>query len=199
MVIGNNITDISKYLSQFKQNQAIYNWEGTKNPEISESEDIIFVLENNFALYENHKLNKCLIIFTSERTIITGIEVKGTLVGSMVSREVEERRGSTYKPEQLSPQVIKGWDISHNNVTKLEIIKTGRYYSLFFFRDEFRLCIINDVKEEEMNLITSFLTENYRIETIQGDFQIPISDILLLIGAGIGLTIIGWIIIVIIF
>ena len=191
--------NIEQYLTQFTQNEAIYQWNGSGNPEIAETEEIILVFEEKFALYEENKLKNCTIIFTSERVIISGMEVKGTLVASMVSREVEERRSSTYKPERLLPQIIKGWDGPHNNITRIEIIKTGKYYSLFFFQQDHRLYIINDVNSEEMTIVTNYLSEKFDIETVHSDFRIPVSDILLLIGAGIILTIVGWIIIAIIF
>jgi hypothetical protein len=112
--IKENISlNVSNYLSQFSQNQAVYQWEGIGSPEIIETEEIIITLEGNFAIYEENKLSNCKIIFTSQRMIISGTEVKGTLVASMVSREVEERRSSAYRSERLLPQIIKGWDIPH--------------------------------------------------------------------------------------
>ena len=191
--------NVANFLSQFTRNQAIYQWEGTGSSKISTTEEIVLTLEGNFAIYEEKKLSNCKIIFTSQRAIISGIEVKGTLVASMVSREVEERRSSAYRPEKLMPQIIKGWDIVHNNLSKVEIVKTGEFYSLFFFQQEKRLYIINDVTSEEMTIVTSILSEDLNIEIIHSDFRIPISDILLLIGVGIILTIVGWIIIVLLF
>jgi hypothetical protein len=84
-------------------------------------------------------------------------------------------------------------------VTTIEIIKTGEYYSLFFFQQDKRLAILNDATSEEMTTVTNFLSENLKIKAIHSDFRIPMSDILLLISAGVILTIIGWIIIVIVF
>ena len=44
--------NVANYLSQFTQNEAIFQWGGTGNPEITETEEIIHVLEGNFAIYE---------------------------------------------------------------------------------------------------------------------------------------------------
>jgi hypothetical protein len=191
--------DAIEELSRFYNQEENYEWFGVGNPVISDNENIILSIQGVFSLYEDFKLNDSTIILTNDRTILFGNIVEKTLIASMLSREIEKRRKLISKPNKLLPLKYKGWDIPHNQIQKVEIIKSGKIYSLFFYNHVKRHYIINDLKRSEMELIENFLIDKTTIETHHDEFVIPLIDTLLLILVGIVVTVIGWILIVIIF
>jgi hypothetical protein len=193
-----DLLKINNNLSYFSSEKN-YEWEGLGDPAISVSEDIIFVLEGKFTLYHEKKLSDSTIIWTNKRALLYGTEVRKSLVASMVSRELEEKRGLDKKVGSISLPTIKGWDNSHNTIKKVEIIKNGEIYSVFFFSEDKRLYIINDLSNDELEPLKSFMEHMVNVEVTVDEFRIPLSDILLLLLGGIGITIIGWILIVLIF
>lgn len=193
-----DLSKVKNILSYFSSEKN-YEWEGQGDPSISASEEILFVLEGKFSLYHEKKLSDSTIIWTNKRALLYGTEVRKSLVASMVSRELEEKRGLDKKVGSISPLTIKGWDNLHNTIKKVEIIKNGEIYSTFFFNEDVRLYIINDLSYEELKPLQSFLEQMVGIEVTIDEFRIPLSDILLLLLGGIAITIIGWILIVLIF
>ncbi|MFX1507236.1 MAG: hypothetical protein ACFFDC_14235 [Promethearchaeota archaeon] len=193
-----NLSKIKNKLSCFSS-ETNYEWEGQGDPSISDSEDIFFVLEGKFSLYHEKKLSDSTIVWTKKRAILYGTEVRKSLVASMVSRELEEKRGLDKKIGSISPPTIKGWDNSHNTIKKVEIISNGAIYSVFFFSEDERLYIINDLSHDELEPLKSFLEQMVNVEVTVDEFRIPLSDILLLFLGGIGITIVGWILIVLLF
>ncbi|MFX0170521.1 MAG: hypothetical protein ACFE9L_01245 [Candidatus Hodarchaeota archaeon] len=185
-------------LSRFYNQEENHEWHGVGDPAISDNENIILVIQGVFTLYEDFKLSDSSIIWTNDRTILFGNIVQKTLIASTLSREIEKRRGFITKPKNLLPLKKKGWDIPHNQIQKVEIIKSGEIFSFFFYNGEKRVYIINDLERKEMEIIENFLITKNNIEVIQDEFVIPLIDILLLILIGIVITIISWIIIAII-
>ncbi|MFX0014972.1 MAG: hypothetical protein ACFFB2_07615 [Promethearchaeota archaeon] len=188
--------DISEELSRFNSQETNYEWNGEGVPTISDSEDIHLVLEGKFTLFKEEKLNNSTIIWTSERVILYGSEIRKSLLSNMVSREVEQRRGLERKHGELSLARNKGWDLPHRRIKKIEIIKNAAIYSIFAFSDKKRLYIINDLDYKEAEVLKTLLVQKGDIEIIEDEFQIPKFDILLLCLGGIGLTIVGWFLIV---
>lgn len=162
-------------------------------------EKILLVTSDKFALFENVKITESTLIWTTKRALLYGTEIRSTLVSSMVSREFERRRGVEKRSKNLEPLKSKGWSIPHDLVTRLEIIQLGKKFSLYFFDKEKRKYIINDVDLSDMKVIESFMREQRNIEINVGEFQIPLSDILILFIVGFFLLFFGWLIIVIIF
>ncbi len=186
-------------ISRLSNQETNYEWNGLEDPSISNSEDIFLIFDRKFTLYENNKLSESTIVWTSKRAILFGTEVRKSLVASMVSRELEQKRGLERKHGGSLPPAIKGWDIPHSVIKKVEIVKNGEIYSTFFFDEEKRLYIINDLDQDEVDAIKTFLEQMKNVILTQDEFRIPASDILLLCLGGIGITIIGWIIIVLFF
>ncbi|UCG04044.1 MAG: hypothetical protein JSW11_08660 [Candidatus Heimdallarchaeota archaeon] len=191
--------DIEKQLLRFSKHETNHEWDGLEEPSISNTENILFVFEGKFTLYHENKLSDSTIIWTSKRVILFGTEVRKSLVASMVSRELEQRRGLDKKFNGISPPTTKGWDSSHNSIKKVEIIKNGDIYSTFFFDEDKRLYIINDLNNGEIETLKTFLEQMENVEITLDEFRIPMTDILLLCFGGIGVMIIGWIIIVLFF
>ncbi|MFX0211511.1 MAG: hypothetical protein ACFFDT_36375 [Candidatus Hodarchaeota archaeon] len=186
-------------LSRFKNQESSYIWGGSGQSSISESEKVMSVMNGGLAIYQDDQIRDYTIIWTTERSILFGTEIQTTLIASLVSREFEQKRGLVQKSDSLTPLKTMGWDIYYDQITKLEIIKTGNLYSAFFFNANSRLFVVNDLESEEIQSLKSFMSKFKHIEISEGEFTIPLSDIFLLLILGVVLTFIGWILIAIIF
>ncbi|MFX0124465.1 MAG: hypothetical protein ACFFAE_12555 [Candidatus Hodarchaeota archaeon] len=169
-----------------------------ESPLFLEDEEVLLVTKDLFATVEDNKITESTLIWTTKRSILYGTEVKGTLVASIVSREFEGRRGILEKHRTVEPLRTKGWNIPHAIVTSLEIVKLGNYYSLFFFDDEKRIYLMNDLNQKEADIIEKFMIKQ-QVEITRDEFKIPLIDIILFCVGGFFLMLLGWIFIAIIF
>ncbi|MHA2225436.1 MAG: hypothetical protein ACXAC8_09550 [Candidatus Hodarchaeales archaeon] len=169
------------------------------NQVLSGEEDIVLVVREKFALYNDIKITDSTAIWTTKRIILYGIKIRSTLVADMVAREYEQRRGYEHRQEKLEPLKDLGWAIPYDQVTRMEIIQLGEKFSFYFFNNEERLFVVNDLDLSETDKIKEFMKKKGNINIVTDEFQIPLTDICLFIIGGFFLMIIGWIAIVIIF
>ncbi|NHJ01353.1 MAG: hypothetical protein EAX86_04380 [Candidatus Heimdallarchaeota archaeon] len=184
-------------LECFRTQENNYVWHGSEEPFFLEDENVIFYTTEIFAMYEDKKIISAKLIWTTARALLYGTEVRGTIVADMVSREYETIRGLT-KSDKLEAPSILGWSIPHTIITKLEIIKLGERYSIYFFENENRKFVVNDLLSSEMEEISNFM-KNKPVEIVYGQFNLPWRDIFLFFCGGIFIFIIGLILIALIF
>jgi len=184
-------------LENFKTNQENFYWNSKEDPLLSFNETMMFYTDEIYAMYETKKIMDGKLIWTTERALLYGTEVRRTVVADMVSREYENIRGLS-RSDKLEASNIIGWSIPHIDITSIEIIKLGERFSIYFFENEIRRFVVNDLLQSEMEIIGSFM-KNKNIKIIYDQFNLPLKDILLFFCGGIFIFMVGLILIVIIF
>ncbi|WP_455464427.1 hypothetical protein [Candidatus Hodarchaeum mangrovi] len=184
-------------LENFKTNQENFLWNGQDDPLPSLSENVMFYTEEIYAMYDAQKIMNGKLIWTTERTLLYGTEVRKTVVADTISREYETIRGLSRSDKLEAPKIL-GWSIQHTDITCIEIIKLGERYSIYFFENDIRRFVVNDLLQSQMEIVSNFL-KNRNVKTIYDQFNLPLRDIFLFFCGGLFIFAAGLILIALIF
>ncbi|MFX0150332.1 MAG: hypothetical protein ACFFAJ_06105 [Candidatus Hodarchaeota archaeon] len=186
-------------LNSFKSHEQNIKWIGSDEAPLSNGEKVIIFLQGKFASFGDQKISDCKVVWTTNRLILYGTEIRGTYLASVVSREYEKIRGLSDKSNELQPLKTIGGALAYDKITQLKIMKLGEIFSLYFFGDNLRKLILNEITQSEKETIIAFLKKHNSILIDFDEFQIPLRDVIFLLFIGLVIMVLGWLFIVLIF